>query len=493
MSAERSGLVLNEDSSHFYAARSAEQMTLDGLHALVDQYADTQVSHLFLNPNSMRTSYRSAVWDSIFDQSAGRAARAESHGEKWIDNARLLDQRGLDPYGVWIARCREKQISPWISMRMNDVHNADDVDCPYHSRFWRQHPEYWRVPGSNGVWPDRSLDYAVPEVREYSMKLVRELLERYDADGLELDWMRFGYHFKPGHEAAGGEILRQFMRDVRALTQQFASQRGHPIKLAARVPTDPWIARGLGLDGVAWARDGLVDWLIPSPFWATADFDVPIELWRDLLCDANERVELCACLELGLAAYPGAKRCLNDAASARGFAASALHRGADRVYLFNYMDQDTTVERPEDYRAILTQAGQPQTLGGKARRHIVTYADTMPPGVATRQLLPATLEPIYPKQFRLHIGPAPKKAANAMLVVGLAEETCGTVTARINSIECERASDASGRPLPGAARTLRFIALPSALHDGYNLAELFLTEGPAGTVVWLELQIEGNR
>ena len=32
-------------------------------------------------------------------------------------NARLLDERNLDPYAVWIARCREKGISPWLSMR----------------------------------------------------------------------------------------------------------------------------------------------------------------------------------------------------------------------------------------------------------------------------------------------------------------------------------------------------------------------------------------
>ena len=78
-------------------------------------------------------------------------------------------------------------------MRMNDVHNADDRDCYIQSSFWRQHPEYWRVPGGAG-WTDRALDYGIPQVREHAMAYLRELLERYDSDGIELDWMRFGYN-----------------------------------------------------------------------------------------------------------------------------------------------------------------------------------------------------------------------------------------------------------------------------------------------------------
>ena len=41
------GLIINEDNSHFYTSRSAEDMTLEGLNAFVDQYADTQVSHSY--------------------------------------------------------------------------------------------------------------------------------------------------------------------------------------------------------------------------------------------------------------------------------------------------------------------------------------------------------------------------------------------------------------------------------------------------------------
>ena len=47
-------------------------------------------------------------------------------------------RRALDPYKVWIARCREKKISPWLSMRMNDTHHTEDRDNFQHSKFWRE-------------------------------------------------------------------------------------------------------------------------------------------------------------------------------------------------------------------------------------------------------------------------------------------------------------------------------------------------------------------
>ena len=52
-------LVINEDNSHFFSSRKPEDMTLKGLHAWVDQYAGSSVTHLFLCSTAMRASFRS--------------------------------------------------------------------------------------------------------------------------------------------------------------------------------------------------------------------------------------------------------------------------------------------------------------------------------------------------------------------------------------------------------------------------------------------------
>jgi hypothetical protein len=483
-------LVINEDDSHFYGSRTEAEMNRVGLNAFVDQYAHTAVSHLFLCPNAMKASYRSRVWDAIWDLGEGQKPPAEDFARRWVANARLLDERGLDPYAVWIARYREKSISPWLSMRMNDVHNADDVDNYIHSSFWRAHPDYWRVPGGRS-WTDRALDYGRPEVRQHALGLIRELLARYDPDGLELDWMRFGYHFRPGHEAAGVAQLTGFMREVRTLTRQWSAKRGHSIRLGVRVPTHPNAALGLGLDGVTWVREGLLDSLVPTPFWATTDFDIPLELWRKRLGSAGKRVWLLAGAEILLRAYPAAKPIEEDLTSTRGFAAASLQRGADAIYLFNYLDPAPMTGGTNAYRTLLREGLSLKTVTRAPRRHVVTYRDTVAPGMSSEVRLP--MDGFTGGTFRVHSGPAPKKAG-VFVIAGLApaagaRESRFAIT--INGVEATPASDGADLTLfPDVVRAVQHECPPGTVRAAYNEIRIRQLPGePQQRIVWVELRI----
>ncbi|HQE83170.1 MAG TPA: hypothetical protein PLM14_09225 [Candidatus Hydrogenedentes bacterium] len=487
---EPRGLVINEDNSHFFGSRTADDMTIEGLHAFVDQYAGTKVSHLFLNPNAMRASYRSAVRDAIWDQGSQNAPEP-GFGGPWAANAKLLDERGLDPYAVWIARSREKGISPWLSMRMNDVHDVSDPKNFMHSTFWVQHPEYWRVPGGSG-WTDRALNYGVPAVREHNMAFIRELLERYDPDGLELDWMRFGYHFAPGEEAEGCKILTQFMRDVRTLTGEWSKKRGHAIQLGARVPAHPDAAAGLGMDGITWAKEGLVDMLVPTPFWTSSDFDIPVELWRERMGDAAARVIIAPGLEFNVRGYPGGGAVANTLESCRGFAAASWHRGANQIYLFNFMDSGTIPVSTSDYRILLEQGLGPDVCARLPRRHIQAFHDTVPAGVSNGARLPVNGH--AGGTFNLYTGPAPKTGTTTF-IAGLAQKD-GTGTAvfdaTVNGQPCAPIED---RPdpgqYPGVVRAVQFTCPLDALKDGYTEIHIQQRpEQPEQELIWAEIRIE---
>lgn len=491
-SAEPPGLILNEDDSHFFGSRTADDMTTEGLHAFVDQYAGTKVSHLFLCPNAMRTSYDSEVWDAIWELGEQVVPQDSEFAKKWIDNARILHERALDPYAVWIARCREKGISPWLSMRMNDLHDVDNPSSYLHSTFWLQHPEFRRVPENPKSWFDRAFDYGHPEVREHHMKLLRELFERYDADGIELDWMRFGYHFRPGQEAQGRAILTEFMREARRLASEASANRGHPVRIAARVPAHPDAAVGLGMDGAEWAREGLIDILVPTPFWATADFDIPLELWRERLGAAAEKVVLAPGMEVLVRAYPAAEATLNDIEAVRGFAAAAWHRGADQLYFFNYMDPAPMAGGPAAYRTLLEQGLAPETVAKAPRRHVVTYRDTVPEGVPSGIVLPA--EAAEGATFRIHTGPVPSEGAKVTVVAGLGdreESAKAEFDVTVNGEACAPAADAADTaPYPGAKRAVRFDCPLPALRAGYNEVAVRQRPGAAPQqLVWMEIRI----
>ncbi len=403
--------------------------------SFVDQYSNTQVRELILSANSQRTSFASKVWDPVWkgydpdggdDQPlfASTPREARKSARSWVHTAWQLHQQGLDPYALWIRRAREKKLSPWISMRMNDLHNVDDPHSYMHSNFWREHPEFrrleWRVPPPGmpaGDGRDRAFDFLHKEVRDYHFKLVEEYCERYDFDGLELDWMRFGFHFKPGQEQPqGGEALTDFMRRTRALLNGWEKKRGHEIALGARVPSRPQTAWAMGMDGARWASEGFVQMLVVTPFWASIETDIPIEQWRRLV---GERVILAAGLELLVRPYHDyGKLQYNSLETVRGVAASLLSRGADRVYLFNYMDSQTAMEDVSNYPALLRECGSLQTLAGKPRRHIVTYSDTWAPGEPQGAQLPKTVRPGGWASFRLHVGPALQNAQLRLEIEG---------------------------------------------------------------------------
>ena len=485
----RDALVINEDNSHFFGSRVAAAMTPEGLNAFVDQYAGSAVTHLFLCPNAMRASFRSRTREAIWDPVDG-----EAHSSRWPDNARLLHERSLDPYAAWIARCREKGISPWLTMRMNDIHAVNETKNFMHSSFWRTHPEFWRVPnGSAGPWQNRAMDYAHQEVRDHQMAFVRELLERYDPDGLELDWMRFGWHVAPGKEKEGVPLLTGFVREVRGLTREWARKRGHDILLGVRVPAHPDAAVGLGMDGVLWAREGFVDMLVPCPFWTSSDFDIPVELWKERLGPAAGRVAVAPGLEHNARPWPSGQAVANTLGSVYGFAASAHHRGADGLYLFNWMDSQTRPVAAEQYRTLVARGLAPGVVDSALRRHPVCFRDTVPPGFPNDAVLPVD----GPKdaELRIHIGPAPS-SGSVRAVLGLAKRKdieAATFAVTVNGEKASAAGDleALAGIGGGATRVLQFACPLTALRDGLNTLRVSQLPGAEPQrLVWVELRLE---
>lgn len=495
-----SGLLLNEDCNHFFVNRRNKALGIREVDAWADQYAGTQVDELVLNVNAMRTSYASRVWEPWwhgYDPEGGDeqpfladvAPAARKTTREWIHTAWQLHRDGIDIYERWIARCRANGMKARLSMRMNDVHSVDEERHPMHSSFWRDKPELRRVPYKFTSWTDKALDYGQQEVREYAFALIQEMMERYDADGLELDWMRFGYHFKPGYEVEGAAILTAFTADVRALLDKWETKRGHRISLSARVPSRPQTALHLGMDAVHWARSGLVDTIVVTPFWATIETDMPIELWKRLL--EGTGVRLAAGLELLIRAYPAsALRQTNSLETVRGAAASLLARGADGIYLFNYMDSDTTIEDIHDYPQLIREVGHSETLAGKPRRHVVTYADTWATGEPAAYALPIACAAGAHAALRIHIGPMPSDSEYAEVRLGVGmDDTLEPTGLRLllNGADC----DFIGRitlpnPIPEGP-VYAFEVPAGAVRDGYNAIDLL----PADefTVLWAEMAI----
>jgi hypothetical protein len=232
--------------------------------------------------------------------------------------------------------------------------------------------------------------------------------------------------------------------------------------------------------------------LVPTPFWATADFDVPIELWRERIGPAASKIVLAAGMEVLLQAYPGAKQIENDLASLCGFAAASLHRGADQIYLFNYMDPNPIQGGPEAYRTLLEKGLGLDVAAHAPRRHVVTYRDTVPPGMSNGAVLP--IDGHKGGAWRLYVGPAPKNG-RVLFIAGLAarDHVVGAgFEVSLNGKPCKAIADCEpASQFPNSVRAVRFECPLDSVRDGYN--DLRVQQQPDQTeqqIVWAELRIE---
>ena len=409
-----------DDTVFFWGATLPKGKTGEAIDRYVDVMAEAGAGVLLCCVNARRTNYRTRVWDAYWDgyDPAGPdhqpflapiPAQDVRAYRQLIDNMLAVYQEGVDYPARMLARCRHHGISPWITLRMNDCHFNDISNHPFHGSFWKKNPPYARknCPGYFAT----CLDYAHPEVRNFYRSLVAEVLDRYDMDGLELDFMREGYLFSAGKEGEGAPILTVWLGEMRKLVDAAAAKRGHLIRLGVRVPSRPETALGLGMEVAKWVQDGLVDVLVPTPRWATLEFDMPIEQWRQMC--GTSKVALAGGLEIRYQPFPGGPAATVSPPLARGAAVNVLSRGADAVYLFNYFqDSDPSWPMPV-YKSTLNAMSSLESLLKLPRSVGMTYRDITAPGEVYRPPLPATGREL---RFAMRIGPLPGRGRRCRLV-----------------------------------------------------------------------------
>jgi len=481
---------------------ATKDMVFAALDSMVDQYEGTGVSHVFWNVNYQRVAYDSKAWPSYWDY-----PDPEKNVTEWPRSYYELHKLGVDDvFSRLIPRCRTRGISPWISLRMNDHHYTKDPSRV--SPLFFEHPEL-RTRGGNGLF-----NYARPEVRDHYMKLIVEVMQRYDIDGVELDWIRTPSNFNDTELESGRGILSDFVCEVHRHALEAASRLGHPVKVAVRVPTTPEFAYGKGFDAVAWARDGLVDMIIPSDWWDGCA-DAPVEEWRRQIGTNGKN---CMIVPATAGTYACVRKkfmmSLNIAAM-RGFAAQVLDRGADGVYLFNHFHAVTTNIRTRTPEGKMTNdctlaeliraAGDLAGAVNNPRLHVLGMHDCVPSDGSYVPSLPAVVTSLKPATFRIHTGPQPSRG-RCVIHIGLDKSddiASARLAARFNGSDCRQLADlpVPAKPEPRlelprinicevAPRVVQFEVPVAAVTRGYNTVELSTVQGGPQTIIWVEVCIE---
>ena len=246
-------------------------------------------------------------------------------------NPKSLADSGHNPPQIIVGECRKRGLSAFVSLRMNDIHDGQHprgtLPNPELPTFKRLNPD-WLVPDLDW-WS--ALNYEIPQVRELKLKVIEEFFDRWDFDGIELDWLRHTLYFPRGMERKKGKYLTEFMRAARQSLQQRAVRRGRPIEIIVRIPERvQWCLDG-GFEIPTWIREGLVDSLILGQGLTECP---ALSEFRKIM--GRRPLPIYPCL------YPyGNGYSMSPDEVVRGSAANLWRDGADGLYTFNWFFHGT--------------------------------------------------------------------------------------------------------------------------------------------------------
>ncbi|MBR4654609.1 MAG: hypothetical protein IKO72_14710 [Kiritimatiellae bacterium] len=258
---------------------------------------------------------------------------------------------GHDCLEMALAFGRDRGMERFLSIRMNDSHDGSSRPHegkfhPLFSTFRRQHPECLMGDPARNEWPQQCawqwtcVDYGHAAVQDHVRKFIRQFCEKYDMDGIELDFCRHPKYFKRcsyGGIATDAEraTMTALLADIRSIVRAAEKRRDRPILLHARVPDSVEYCRDIGLDLAAWLKAGLLDGIIGGCYFNLNDWktmaDFAHSLGARFYASIDESRIPGACKRWGRRSIQGRDTLENYCASY----AQAMSAGCDGIYLFN--------------------------------------------------------------------------------------------------------------------------------------------------------------
>ena len=400
------------------------------IHRFVELLAESRVDTFAISPNTQVAWYPSKAVPTALDN----YTRGDQRWAHWFRSCppetniammdRYLDlvEAGVDWLAEAILACRQREIAPWVSIRMNDPHGYLEkwVDNPINCPLFKD-PEN-RLTGTP-LRPGRhadvlwvGLNYERKAVRDYFLSMIREVVMEYDSEGLELDFLRTTALCEPNASQETVDTITAWISDIRVLTQTKAKQTGRAYPFGLRIPAALGALCSIGLDVRAIVDAGLVDFISPSNYMQTA-WDMPLDRLR---MELGADVTIFGNVEYGVNGVPAYSpelsttetRCPFVMTEALlGAVAGKLALGADGIVLYNYYAADEDDARVRictrdnmraDYSAIRAIRDL-ESLRGKSKQYALTtiLAPVWNPPFDTPDQLPDILEPDWRHAYRL--------------------------------------------------------------------------------------------
>jgi hypothetical protein len=355
-----------------------------------------------------------AIWWDISGNAVGSVFPSGVAPRDPIPLVRQWHAEGVDWVDQLVKETRRRKLEVFWNHRFSEVDLLPDATRTTQADPLKVQHSDWVTPAK--WWPHGMWNAAVRELRAFKVALLRELVIRFDLDGLQIDFSRHIPCLPVGRQwELRGEVT-EFMRMVRVMLLEVAQKRGRPLLLAAKVPETLEGCQIDGLDVTTWGEQRLVDVLTLG----SRTMDVDVESLRTAVGAA---VQLQPCFD-DHHATDGYR--YGSSEFLRGVFANHFARGADSVVTFNWSVAPPAVlagigaeSGPLTHEIAYKEVGDPRIMSGKDKIFAVERRGGYPwaEGYFNRNdgaPLPMLLTGKDPA-LTLHISEAPARSADVIL------------------------------------------------------------------------------
>jgi hypothetical protein len=194
------------------------------LHRMVDQYADAGAEALVWGcGNNLAWSYTPKVQEAWCD----RVPADNPDLKKSADRQRAWLDAGTDPLTVVLERANARSLPVLAGFRLNRFMPKFGMES-----WFEKNPHAALSEASCPMYANTfSANLALPEVREHFVAHSIDVVERYDVDGLHLEFMRAIPFFEKDEPDKIGH-MNTFLGMLRKELDRIGQKRGREMKLA---------------------------------------------------------------------------------------------------------------------------------------------------------------------------------------------------------------------------------------------------------------------
>ncbi len=248
-------LIYYNAGHHYHGKRVDPPLSLRKLYWPVDEVVGTGVEMLVLGMGYGDVYFHQSkigrtigeakeVWESFIDWRIMRMVRDAK--EKY----------DTDQFHEVVKRGRQLGMPVVAALKMNNGHAPGANRCGWLR--WNKGKEVC-LDEPPHEW---CYDYTNTDVIEYKQALIREMLEDYETDGIELDFMFTSVFFRKAEVDEGTLVMNKFVADVRQMANEIGAKQGRDITVMARVYHRRDANLEIGLDVETWLKERSEDLVV---------------------------------------------------------------------------------------------------------------------------------------------------------------------------------------------------------------------------------------